>query len=154
MATRVTDIAEELFFSDSPHGHNCMVLTCARGDWKSPPKHLLAIPHNWRDVVFGDFSPVRPVDFGPREMILRDCAKMNAKSLESPGTDDGIPYEWSVVVRMGAWLDTSFLCVNDKITRTATLMIDTTFTVVRPTAEEIERLGSIKQSVPMEGGAV
>jgi hypothetical protein len=103
------------------------------------PEGLLAIPANWSEGWNNDFA-IRPDDFVPRAVAIRDAARLNAKSLLDP-FDDGTPERWSLVFRVGGWDESeSFLFRhNDDVG----LNIKTTLSLVRPTKAEIAEYGNL-----------
>ena len=133
-------------FGEEASNQNYVALGVRNPPWREPPKHALSIPADWQSDWKVDFK-ISPLDFVPRDMALHEAAAANRKALEE--SDDGLPFEWLLIFRVGAWEDTSFL-VFDPAGR-STLLIDTRLMLVRPTTDEVKRFGQLPAQI---GGAV
>jgi hypothetical protein len=130
-------VADSLFGSPE-YSHNYVILnTWLRHPFDKPPKHLLEIPRDWRAKWAGDY-PIQPLNFGPRNYTLAQCAEANRQALADSMTGDGTPDEWHLLFRLGTWGEDSVLHMAGDA---AELNIKSRLTLVRPTADEIRKLG-------------
>lgn len=106
--------------------------------FSEPPKHCLWIPACWARHFDAEFH-LHESDFCTRAMAFGRAAAFNAARLQDADfdNDNGLPVEisWTLVFQIGQIEEGSFMLLEHGTV--ASMHLDTTFTLVQPTPDEI-----------------